>query len=68
VGQTLRLRAAPSRALWILQNCRGAGRVPAHAKARPTSKCPNLKKLSGMASQAALSGRNFLDARSFIMK
>ena len=35
-GQTLRLRAAPSRALRILQNCRGAWReTPRRPRARP---------------------------------
>jgi len=46
VGQTPRLRPAPSRALRILQNCRRAGRgARRRPRARPTSKCPNLGKL-----------------------
>jgi hypothetical protein len=47
VGQTLRLRAAPSRALQILQTCREAGRgARRRPRACPTGKCPNLGKLS----------------------
>jgi len=66
VGQTLRLRAAPSRALRILQNCRRAGRgAPRKPRARPRGKCPNLGKLSGIGPSGCggLSGRRKVAAQ-----
>ena len=58
VGQTLRLRAAPSRALRMLLNAQGAGRsARRRPRARPESKCPNLGKLSGIGPRGCFTNK-----------